>query len=447
MQAPQSTSLLRALLREASYLPDANARSFFRRYIVNRFQAYQPADKASLAADTHRHGFGKRKHSAIIDERARVVQRRARRGLNYLRRANNGDHNCLKRVLFFAYGRVGKRKHALLADLLRPDDPTAAPELSPLQELYYSRSRFLSFFDAPKKASQTDYDIPISDRYRRLKTTLKAQVQHDVALGRGIKRPQINTPINNIWGRPMPIRRARNIARKWYAETMTRLLPPLPTDEFDDMQAMADGRKEVSLVKRRSPAIELRPRPAKELPAADQFARLVQDALVLEKPSKADTCIRPRQIDARIMRRLYVGVLSYSSKLEWNERHKKWESVWGRMRGMNPNFNSGAQHDGFFAGVDDRGFLPKKQSTRCQASPDDEHDIDASLSIDLAVDQNARSKREKYTNVPFYFDLLSQEHPTRVSASKYLEKKGRVQSPSGAARLSVPLANRTTNRS
>ncbi|OAG00911.1 uncharacterized protein CC84DRAFT_1101705 [Paraphaeosphaeria sporulosa] len=434
MQPPQTATslralhLLRALLREASYLPDADARRFFHRYIVKRFRAYHTADNASPSLDKKRHGFGKQKDASIVEERTRLLRRQGSKGLNYLRRANNGEHGCLKKILFFTYGRIGTRKYALLADLLRPDDPTAVLQPSPLQKLYYSNDRFLSFFDAPKKVSATDYNIPISDHYRRLKTTLKAQVQNEVALGREIKRHQINTPINNVWGRPMPIRRARNIVRKWYAETMTRLLPPLPISEFDNMQAMADGRREVSLVKRRAPAVELHPHPVEESPAADRFAKLVQDALVLEKPSRADTR-RPRHIDAPIMRRLYASVLVYCSKLEWNEKYKKWESVWGRMRGMSPTFNSAAHHDDLFAGVDEKGNLPKEKQPKSPQTPPDEDDMEA----------------EKYVNVPFYVNLLPPEHPTRVTASKFLEKRGRVQSASGANAPRKPAL--ATNRS
>ncbi|KAF9729291.1 hypothetical protein PMIN06_011813 [Paraphaeosphaeria minitans] len=410
--------LLRALLREASYLPDANARSFFRRYIVKRFRAYP---HVSSPLDAKPHGLGKRKGISVTEERTRQLRCQGKKGLNYLRRANNGEHDCLKKILFFAYGRIGKRKYTLLAHLLRPNDPAAVLQPSQLQKLYYSNDRFLSFFDAPKQVNATTYNIPISDYYCRLRTTLKAQVQNEVALGREIKRHQISTPITNVWGRPMPIRRARNIARRWYAETMTRLLPPLPTDEFDNMQAMADGRREISLVKRRSPAVELHPRPIEELPAAVRLASLVQDALVLEKPSRADIR-RPRQIDARIMRRLYASVIVYCSKLEWNEKYKKWESVWGRMRGMNPTFNSVPHHNELFAGVDEKGNLLGEKRPKCPQPSPHKDDTEAFLNSNLANSQNAKSKREKHVKVPFYVDILPPEHPTRVMASKFLKK-------------------------
>jgi hypothetical protein len=421
----QPVRLLRALLREASYLPDANARRFFRRYIVNRFRAYQPAPDASQAVEKKRHGFGKRRDIAIIQQRARALQYQGNKGLNYLRRANNGEYACLQKILFLTYGRMGKRKYALLEHLLRPDDPAAVGEPAPLQKLYHSNDRFLSFFDAPKKASPTHYNIPISDRYRRLKTAIKAQVQNEVALGREMKRPHLHTPINNIWERPMPIKRARNNVRRWYAETMTRLLPPLPTEEFDEVQAMADGRKEISLVKRRSPAILLHP--GEEPSAADRFAMLVQDALVLEKPNKADKRIHPRRIDARFMRRMYAAVLSYCSKLEWNERYKKWDAVWGnRIRRMNSGIDSEALHGDLFAGVDEKGNVPKEKQSELR-----------SLEGSLADHQKANGKKEQFTVVPFYIDFLPPDHPTRITAGKPSGKR------TGSNRqVGLPLAKR-----
>jgi hypothetical protein len=230
----------------------------------------------------------------------------------------------------------------------------------------------------------------------------------------------------------MPIKRARNNVRRWYAETMTRLLPPLPADEFDDIQAMAHGRKAIALVKRRSPAI---PRhPAAEPSAADGLAKLVHDALVLEKPAKADKCIHPRRIDARFMRRLYAAVLSYCSKLEWNERYKKWDSVWGnRVRGMHSEFNSGGLHDDLFAGVDEKGNVPKEKQSELPI-----------LESSLADYDRANGKKEQFTVVPFYVDFLPPDHPTRITAGKLLKKEDRVQSASGATpRKTGLLCNKT----
>ncbi|KAL1608564.1 hypothetical protein SLS60_003508 [Paraconiothyrium brasiliense] len=450
----KSVHLLRALLREASYLPDANARHYFRRYIVNRFRAYQPAQNASpslhaQAVEKKRQGFGKRRDVSIIQDRTREMQYKAKKGLNYLRRANNGEYLCLQKILYCTYGRVGERKYALSEVLLRPDDPTTVEEPSPLQKLYYSNERFLSFFDAPRKASPTHYNIQISDRYRRLKTAIKAQVQNGIALGREIKRPHLYTPINNVWERPMPIRRARNNVRRWYAETMTRFLPPLPLEEFDQIQAMANGKEKISLVKHRSPAVELQP--PKELTEADRFAKLVQDALVLEKPSKADTCVRPRRIDARFMRRMYTAILTYSSKLEWNDQYERWESVWGcRLNGMNSELNSGAHHDDLFAGVDEKGNLLKRHDSELRQSSlaKEEENVKQFLNSSLSDYQKAKgkkSKKEKYTAVPFYVDFLPPDHPVRIATKNIWAKDKRgIRSASGA---STPRKTAGNNKS
>lgn len=437
----RSLHLLRALLREASYLPDANARQHFRRYIVNRFRAYQPSQNASSsilakAVEKKKQGFGKRRHVSIIYPRTRSMQLVGKKGLNYLRRANNGEYLCLKKILYLTYGRMGKRKYALLENLLQPDEPTETAEASPLHELYYSGDRFLSFFNAPKKANPTSYNIEVSDRYRRLATAIKAQVQNEIALGRAIKRPYLLTPINNIWERSMPVKRARNNVRRWYAETMTRLLPPLPPAEFDHLQAMANGTEKISLVKRRSPAIELHPPAAEEQSESGRLAKLVQNALVLEKPSKVDKYNRPRQINARFMRRMYAAVLVYCSKLEWNEQYKKWESIWGSgLRGINPDFNSEAHHGDLFAGVDAKGGLLKQgQAGLGQSSLDakEKQEERQFLKDSLADYLKATGRKEKYQAVPFYVDFLPPDHPIRVAADKLLAKKRRVQSASGA---------------
>ena len=122
----RSLHLLRSLLREASYLPDATARDYFRRYIVARFKAYQPRPNATAsfdvqAVDKYRHKSFKRRHIGVISERTAQQQRKAQKGLNLLRRANQGETPCLQKVLWFTYGRLGRRKYALLDDLLKPD--------------------------------------------------------------------------------------------------------------------------------------------------------------------------------------------------------------------------------------------------------------------------------------------------------------------------------------
>ncbi|KAF2245326.1 hypothetical protein BU26DRAFT_567923 [Trematosphaeria pertusa] len=422
----RSIHLLRALLREASYLSDAHARQYFRRYIVNRFRAYQPTHNATAsihaqAVDKLRHRGFRRRHISIINERTRAMQRKAQKGLNYLRRANLAEAPCLEKILLFTYGRMGRRKYALLEHLLRPDavakdtteEGAADEELAPLQKLYYSNERFLSFFDAPKQKSNTEYVIDISDRYSRLKAVVKSQCQNGVALGRGLKRPNLVTPIYNVWQRPMPVKRARNNVRRWYAETMTRLLPPLPDEEWDSIQAMISGKKWISFVKTRTRAVPLDPEPRQE---EDQFKTLVHDALALDKPSKADRPAgvdRPHTLNPRFMQRLYAKIHTYCCKLEWNDERNKWVAVWGSpLHGLSPRLYSTPVDATLFAGVDEEGNVVK-----APAEP-------------LPKAQNEEKARQQYGRFPFYADFLSPDHPVRKEAEAFRHQR----SQSAAAR-------------
>jgi hypothetical protein len=365
----KTTHLLRSLLREATYIPDAHARQYFRRYIANRFKAYQPAQNATASVDVHaldkyRHrAFQKRKASVII-ERTRATQQKAQKGLSYLRRANQGELPCLRKILLFAYGRMGRRRYELLADLLKPEvagngnaEFVSSQETpTPLQQLYYSDKRFLSFFDAPKMKTKDEFTIEISDRYPRLKTVVKSQVQAGIAIGRDLKRPHLLTPIRNVWERPMPIKRARNNVKRWYAETMTRLLPPLPNDEYDKLQAFIAGEKWIEFAKPRTRAVELCFQPSDD----DALSKaLIEEGLALDKPSKADRpsgIQRPHNITTRFMRRLYAKVLALSCKLEWNEERKKWFAVWGNKAIKHRRYTTPVDET-LFAGVDTKGRL------------------------------------------------------------------------------------------
>lgn len=430
----KSLHLLRALLREASYLPDANARSYFRRYIVNRFRAYQPQENASSsllakAVEKKRHRFGKRRPAPIIEERTQAMQRKAKKGLNYLRLANTGDFRCLTRILYLTYGRIGKRKHALLHQLQRPDDPTALQEPSPLQKLYYGNNRFLSFFDPPVRTKNTHWSIHISDHYARFRTALKAQHNKGIALGRELKLPYLLTPINNVWERPMPIRRARNNVRRWYIETMTRFLPPLPADEFDAIQAMADGAKRPSLVQRRAPAVQFDPPP--EPSEFEKFRKIVHDAITLEKPPRADRRPPTSVPTARRMKRLYKMILPYCSKLNWNEELGRWESAWGdRWLGQKTlnNVDSAA----LFAGVDTTGKVVRERSECTHDPADDAHS------------RKNRPKSHQHSSIPLYAEHLPADHPISkaAKAAKAAEEVGN-QSASGALPLRTGRSQRT----
>jgi hypothetical protein len=418
----QPVRLLRALLREASYLPDATARSYFRRYIVSRYKAYQPKQNATAsfdvqAADKYRHRSFKRRQIAIIQERTRPLLRKGHKGLNFLRRANQGEIPCLQKVLFFAYGRMGRRKYALLENVLKPDPiidggaiaATDAQGPAPLQKLYYSNKRYLQYFDVPKAATKTHHTINISSRYSRLRAVLRTQHLKGIAIHRGLKSSVMKTPINNMWERPMPIKRARNNVRRWYAEAMTRMLPPLPTEEWNNIRAMMVGDRKIGLVKRRGRALALS---TASVTQDDLFASTVEEAITLDKPSRADKPAgmqRPHAITPKFMQRMYTKLLMLCCKVEWDDEHKRWMAIWGEpMKTIKPSLYHVPTDEMLFAGVDATGRVPKTPK---------KHALDKSLHI------QPRNSEGEYVRFPFFAEYLPDSNPIRKELDEWKRKR------------------------
>ncbi|KZM18627.1 uncharacterized protein EKO05_0000687 [Ascochyta rabiei] len=410
----KSLRLLRALLREASYLPDAAARDYFRRYAVARFRAYQPADHATASFDVlalakHRHRAFKRRHLAVIRARTAQQQRQAHKGLNLLRRANQGEGPCLEKVLWFTYGRLGRRKHALLHDLLKPDPawPEAPP---PLQLLYHSTAPCLQYFEAPAAhGTHGTHTIAISKQYPRLRAVLASQSHNALALGRAIKRPYFKAPIRNTWERPMPLERAVNNVRRWYAETMTRLLPALPAAEWDSIHAMSTGKQRIAFARRRTPATLV------DLPRAladeDDLPKRLQRNLALDKLSKADRPAgidRPHALTARYMQRLYAKLLTLSCKLEYDAVHKQWNAIWGEpMKSIRPVSYTAPVDHVLFADVDAKGLRPKAHQTKANTRP-------------LV---QPRTEDGDYMRFPFFAEMLPATHPMRIDLDKWKKER------------------------
>ncbi|KAF2127526.1 hypothetical protein P153DRAFT_432650 [Dothidotthia symphoricarpi CBS 119687] len=421
----KSIHLLRALLREASYLPDETARHYFRRYLVSRFKAYQPKQNATASFDVeavekYRHQSFRRRHVGIINERAHRLQRKGHKGLNYLRRANLGEQPCLQKVLHFAYGRLGRRKHVLLDALLKPDpfmqgsNETALPDFTgptPLQKLYYSDKRYLQYFDAPK-LSKANHVISISDRYSCLRTVLQSQHQKGLGLHRDLKGAAFKTPVHNIWHRPMPIKRARNNVKRWYAETMERLLPPLPNEEWDNMHAMVTGEKWISFTKPRTPGVELNPSPVQDV---DLFKKIIHEGLALDKLSRADRPAginRPHTINPKFMRRLYSKILALCCKLDYDHERGRWIATWGEPI-QRDTLKTYPVDESLFAGVDATGHVPKEKKKNTPDMGD---------APKVAYIQPRNDKGE-YLRFPFFTEFLPPNNPLRKELDEWKRKR------------------------
>ncbi|KAF3031389.1 hypothetical protein E8E12_001403 [Didymella heteroderae] len=403
----KSLHLLRSLLREASYLPDATARAYFRRYIVSRFKAYQPKPNATAsfdvnAVDKYRHRSFKRRHAGIINARVGQQQRKAQKGLNFLRRANQGEGPCIQKALWFAYGRLGRRKHALLSDLLKPD-PAWPAGPAPLQQLYRSDLKCLQYFEAPQVRAGS-HVVYISKQYPRLRALVTSQAKQDIDKKSMMKSHFLKTPILNAWQQPMPVRRAINNVRRWYADTMTLLLPALPNAEWSHIEAMSKGQQRIGFVRRRKPAVDVTSRPA---PDHSSLECMVHHSLALDKLSKADRpqgVDRPHNLNARFMQRLYTKLLTLTPKLEYDDTRKQWSAVWGKhFKNIKPRNYAAPVDDVLFAGVDAKGIAPKAPKKR---------DF-------VPGAQRPRKDDGKIQQFPFYADWLPETHPVRIELDKW----------------------------
>ena len=333
-QQTYTRSLLRALLREATYLPDGHARLYISSRIVSRFRDYTPPNKAT----------------SLLDDRRDEQVKEARKHLSELRRANLGDVKAMTKLLHLTYGRTGKRRHEMLAPLLEPDIVERAAETTPQHPstTINNDSTNNNITINTNNNSNTNNDTgnntnnkPNWQDLTRLPSKLKALVISQTRTQpasptrpntRHLK-PQI--PATNVWERPMPQKRVKNMTKDWYAQLLQRTLPPLPTALWEDLKLRALGRLPLEcLVERRR---TLKPVASQDHQNSDAdrtrvlereigVADLTSVDAVLER---VDDKARPRTVDTRFMRRRWSAIFAQSAKMVWLADKNVWEITWG----------------------------------------------------------------------------------------------------------------------
>ena len=315
--------VFRALLRQCTYLPDPAARRYMHGHIVSRFRDYHP--RSTLPFTSRR-----RKPTALVQQRMPYLLRTARRGLVFLRRANDGHMRHLGRILAMTYGRIGKRRHQLLYDLKIPDVP-------------------VDHFAVERLLEPGNQAVPHPSE--QLMTLVKSQARRKLSHFSRSNTPRIKPKIPelNSWGRPMPIKRVRNYKRRWYAKTLDRIMPPLPEDEWEILRQRAFG---LSLwegpVARRKWAGG---------PDDEGQTHLVGERV---KGNQRGTCSSPHYITTRYMRRLWAKVFEQCPLMKPNAATKSgWEVLWGDVHDYHKtHFILGPRvGDGYdmFGGVDESG--------------------------------------------------------------------------------------------
>lgn len=315
----------RALLRAASYLPDSSARQYIHGDVVHRFRDISHKLSLRAAKGLPTEALISRYHGS-----AHIAS--LRRKVNQVERACHGSTPDLKKVLLSTYGRVGKRRRELMDQILLPDEdqqPQDDTQLSKIIEGFIT--------DLPQR-------FPKDSKFHVL---LKSQAKcAAVPLRDKDLRPMI--PAENIWGRPTPLKLVANLKKKWWANTLALVSPPVPESEWDRLRDLATGAIPIE----DPPVRRTPPKGFTSLKEEENDLRLLEYFTVpiaKQKKDLTDVTVdeagvfcwkssRPvlkldrnvNKFDQRTMRRLYADIWSMTPTLSQDTSTKKWTTHWGR---------------------------------------------------------------------------------------------------------------------
>ncbi|KAF4620143.1 hypothetical protein G7Y89_g14680 [Cudoniella acicularis] len=306
----------RRLLRALSYFPDSVARIHIARYAVEPLKASTKAARGS-----------EEKKKELIKKRIT----RARQLTIRIEQANNGNLENLKKMLSLAYGREGRRRRVLVADLLKPDkDEDVNPEV--IKDL-------INASEGPAAS--------LVEPSAKVQALLKSQQNNppSEAARPRIKNTKAPIPVENIWGRPIPVRSQISMRKKWWADTLDRVYPPVPTNEWNRLRDIATGVIPIVNPQRRaSPPIS-----PEEVEKPDDVLEYLFNpvraggALLYRKipgnVAAAREKVQPEgpvqmnpQSYQRTIRRVYASIWNMTPLLLRDEHTKKWVVEWGKPK-------------------------------------------------------------------------------------------------------------------
>jgi hypothetical protein len=359
--AIESRSILRAILRECTYLPDEQARAYVRQQALAGFRKWTYKAWSLRESDD-------------IKTRLETKHRDARAIVRELNRANQGELTMLRKVLMATYGRAGKRRWELLEPLLMP--PDARQEfLQNIPDLIARKNKQESTGEtAPADAHSTVSDkseqsstlrishtgklVPsrtnrnpqtdkktknqnqakedrlsaahplihdIADAFLspQLQELVRSQIRHDVMPDNPtegfLQQPPI--PAKNDRGLPMPISRVRNSIKAWYQSVQLNVLPPLPEAEWNRLRDLANTTRkpdEVLIPRRRAPVAAVRPMSMLELVVSGTrfHQRHFENRLA-------------RNLTPRAMQRMWAEIFRVCPLMSKNDEDKHWKITWG----------------------------------------------------------------------------------------------------------------------
>ncbi|KAL8867478.1 MAG: hypothetical protein Q9174_005641 [Haloplaca sp. 1 TL-2023] len=317
--AYETILLYRALLRQCTYLPDPAASQYIRSHVIHRFNTYIHSH------DTRASHVIKIKNKKPIS----TALKDARKSLKYLQRANDGHPQHLYNILAMTYARVGKRKRQIMSKLTTPTPPPDTESVAQLSQQIVDE----------KLGKKEKEPPPLSDKFQ---TLLKIQLKQSASRFERatLKDSKPNVPATNSWGRKFPYKRRVNFIKRWKADTLGRILPPLEAEEWERLRKLSTGemRWDGPVKKRKMgtmsgsfdvPKIEIdtgiRRFSAEQVP----YRLTSSTERVVKRARHWDTMTNPRELTGRFMRGLWRKIFLQCPKMEWNEKMGFWEVTWG----------------------------------------------------------------------------------------------------------------------
>ena len=324
--------LLRALLRQSSYLPDATARDYFHGYIIERYRKYNPRPSRPSNGPT------------LTPDRRRSLHKEARKGLLFLQRANDGHPTHLLRALAMAYGRTGRKRRELLKLVVSSSSSNGDP--SPMDE--EALAQLSELITKNSCDSHIEKPMPARDRLRpsegrRLGPRMEALIVAQKRQGApGVPNKIAKIPFipkTNKWGRSMPRKRVVNMKRRWYAEVLSKILPPLPESDWKTLRDLALGRvQSEGTLRRRTPLAQTRAQDStnkrNQSANIDQLSSHIGASSILENKETIREHKRkllgshPHRITPRYMRRLRGRIFSQCPMMKWDAERRRWVVIW-----------------------------------------------------------------------------------------------------------------------
>ncbi|QDS71173.1 hypothetical protein FKW77_010116 [Venturia effusa] len=358
----EARRLLRALLREASYLPDSRARAWVKQQIVSRFERRKKNNKKKV--------FNKGEGSPVV--RAIIVNgfKNAYKALRQLQAANNAELRQLDKVLRLTYGRTGPYRRELMRPLLTADplsDSDAVAEQL-LKGQYPKPSEWTidnvpvdKVFQQPPLLEDDKVLYVLSPQYSKFKAVIESQVQEQPPAMRGValKRADFKMPQKNTWDRMMPRLRVKKMVHAAYAKLLDKVQPPLKHEDWDRLHGLVHGtitgegyvprRKRIAgkpgtltsydlqkLAQLDSIALSSDGRQEDDWlnnqdAVEDAKEDLLRDELSIGR--RLDKSVKGaragHQITPRLMQRMWLRIFEACPKLEWNEERNVWNVIWG----------------------------------------------------------------------------------------------------------------------